>query len=488
MAGTIGAITNNNFSVAGVAGGFAGGTTSSPANGAKIMPLRIGYRARFRGQITGIVRMDWAAEAMDYISDMIDRNGINVVAINCSWSSSNSGGINAAVDNLLAHDVMIIHAAGNDNSSAADFLGQKAGVMNVAATDNSGAGASFTNNGSWVDLAAPGVDIVSTYTDPTDPDPNNHYVALLSGTSMAAPHACGVAALLESFDPTLSGPDKFSLMVNNTTAYSDSRDLGSGILNAYLALLAVPTAPPAPTGVSVSVGPPCDGVVVSWNAAPGADGYIIGYQEGVPGPPYNPTVDGNPASGSDLGNVTQISINGLTATETYYFSCIAYNSVGQSGFSEPNSVLVGSHCSVEISGSLLTITGNPIAGVLVTADNGGGSDLSDPNGNYSVTVPWGWLNGVITPGKTRWSFDPNQVTYPGPVTFDKINEDYVGRAWADFNLSGLVDGADLVRFVGNWLRDDCAAPDHCESVDLDLSGNVDMTDWNLLVPRWLKPN
>jgi subtilisin family serine protease len=235
VAGTVGAITNNARSVCGVAGGYSNGTSAGNGNGVKIMPLRIGYHARYQGYITGIVRMDWAAEAMNYVSDQVDA-GVNVTAINCSWGSSDSGGLGAAVTNLLAHDVMIMHSAGNSNSSSQDFLDGRDGVMNVAATDSTGAGASFTNYGSWVDLAAPGVAIMSTYANPDDPDLNNHYVALLDGTSMASPHAAGVAALLESFQPTLSAQDKFAIMVDNTTPYSDARDLGSGILNANLAL------------------------------------------------------------------------------------------------------------------------------------------------------------------------------------------------------------------------------------------------------------
>ncbi|MHC4132116.1 MAG: S8 family serine peptidase [Planctomycetota bacterium] len=239
VAGTIAAITNNGRSVAGIAGGFSNGSSNDAGNGVKVMALRIGYHARYQGIITGVVRMDWAAEAMTYVADKIDSNNINIAAINCSWGSSNSGGIDAAIDNLLAHDVMIIHAAGNSNSSSADYLGNKNGVMNVAATDVDGSGASFTDHGTWVDLAAPGVDVLSTYANPDDPDLSHHYIALLSGTSMSAPHACGVAALLESFDCNLSGVEKFDIMVNTTNAYNDTRDLGSGILNAVNALQAV---------------------------------------------------------------------------------------------------------------------------------------------------------------------------------------------------------------------------------------------------------
>ena len=192
VAGTVSAVTNNARGVAGIAGGYSSGTSG---NGVKIMPLRIGWNAApLLGSCgTGLVRMDYAAEAMYYVATQKAR-GVNIAAVNCSWGSSNSGGLAAAVDNLLANDVMIIHAAGNSNSSSADYLGTRTDVMNVAATDINGNGASFTNYGSWVDLAAPGVDIVSTYHVYTDP--NGEWYASSSGTSMATPHVCGVAALL----------------------------------------------------------------------------------------------------------------------------------------------------------------------------------------------------------------------------------------------------------------------------------------------------
>ncbi|MFQ5808958.1 MAG: S8 family serine peptidase [Armatimonadota bacterium] len=237
LSGTVAAITNNARLVAGIAGDLSDGTASGAGNGVKILPLRIGWYAQCFGYFTGVVRMDYAAEAMNYVAELVEA-GVNVAAFNASWGSSNTGGIDAATDNLLAHDVMLIHSAGNSGADNPGYLGGKTGVMNVAATDRGGAGASFTNHGAWVDLAAPGVDILSTYRNPDDPNPDAHYIAVFSGTSMAAPHGCGVAALLESCDPTLSGPAKFDIMVTNVRAYLDpgGRDLGSGILNAKLAL------------------------------------------------------------------------------------------------------------------------------------------------------------------------------------------------------------------------------------------------------------
>lgn len=240
VSGTVSAITNNNNRVAGVAGGFADGTTTGTATGVKILPLRIGYSCRCSGSCgAGFVRMDFAAAAFNYVAGLVD-DGVNVTAINCSWGSSNSGGFGAAVDAVQARDVLVVHAAGNSNSTTADFLGSKAGVLNVAATDRNGNGAGFTNSGSWVDLAAPGVTILSTWHH--FPDPANDYIAVLDGTSMAAPHAAGVAGLLESCNTALSSTDKFNLMVSTTRPYSDTRNLGSGILNVKNAIAATSCA------------------------------------------------------------------------------------------------------------------------------------------------------------------------------------------------------------------------------------------------------
>ena len=243
LAGIVAATTNNGLGVAGIAGGFSSGLPGSTSNGVKIMPLRIGWNGALLGLLcgNGLIRMDYAAEALHYVAEQKAR-GINIAAVNASWGSSDTGGLGAAVDEVLASDVMIIHAAGNSAENAADFLGSKVGAMSVAATDQNGAGADFTNFGDYVEISAPGVDITSLWVGP---DPNAAYYATLSGTSMAAPHASAVAALLESLNPGLTASQKFSLMVSNTKPYvNDGRNLGSGILNANLALAAAGPATP----------------------------------------------------------------------------------------------------------------------------------------------------------------------------------------------------------------------------------------------------
>jgi len=233
VAGTIAAITNNGTLVAGVAGGFADGTSTGTANGVKIVPCRIGYNAKYRGRTVGLVVMDYVAEAMYYMGDL-KANGMNVAAVNCSFGSSNSGGLGAAADYLLSQDVIIVVAAGNSGSSSPDYLGSRGDCLDVGATDKNGNPTSWSNYGSWVDVAAPGAEILSTFH--YNADPANDYIAVMDGTSMSAPHVVGVAALLESCNPSLTATDKFNYIVSTATPYNATKDVGSGIANAKNAM------------------------------------------------------------------------------------------------------------------------------------------------------------------------------------------------------------------------------------------------------------
>lgn len=250
-AGTMVALTNNARSVAGIAGGFGDGTTASAGNGCKVMCMRIGWSDAAGN---GFVNMSFAAQAINYVVGMKQR-GVNVAAINCSWGSSNSGGIAAALDAAMNNDILVCKAAGNSNSSVADYMGNRTEIMNVAATDTVGLRANFSNFGSWVDIAAPGTSIISTYQVGTDPVPD--YVAVLDGTSMASPHVAGVAGLLESQNSSLTRAQKFSLLTGNVCA-AGSSNIGSGILNAKKALDAAGGGGPQPP-VAAFTGSPTSG-------------------------------------------------------------------------------------------------------------------------------------------------------------------------------------------------------------------------------------
>jgi len=233
-AGIIGAMTNNAIGVAGTAGGWGNGTSSSVGNGVKIMCLRIGWLST--GGL-GYVRMDFAAQAFYYAAN----KGAHV--INCSWGSSNTGGFGAAVDYAVAHNVLICHAAGNSNNTTQDYLATRSEVIDVAATDKNDLKASFSSYGTWVDVSAPGVDIASTFHLYSDPTPD--YFAIMSGTSMAAPYVCGVAGLVKSQYPGYTWSnirDQIKATTDNIDALNPSYagQLGTGRINACRAIGGTP--------------------------------------------------------------------------------------------------------------------------------------------------------------------------------------------------------------------------------------------------------
>nr|AEB91314.1 protease DV1 [uncultured bacterium] len=116
-------------------------------------------------------------------------SGAKVVSLSLGGSSSATT-LKNAVDYATSKGAVVIAAAGNESTSAPSYPAYYSNAIAVAATDRNDALASFSNYGSWVDVAAPGVDILSTVR-------GNGY-AYMSGTSMATPLVAGVAGLLAS--------------------------------------------------------------------------------------------------------------------------------------------------------------------------------------------------------------------------------------------------------------------------------------------------
>jgi hypothetical protein len=101
-------------------------------------------------------------------------------------------------------------------------------------------------------------------------------------------------------------------------------------------------APNPPTGVTARTGSSSGEIDLSWNASSGATGYVIVYDEDGNNPPWTPTQNGTPGTVSDIGNVAQVTISGLTAGERYYFAVAAYNSAGLGDYSSVVSATAGS--------------------------------------------------------------------------------------------------------------------------------------------------
>ncbi len=194
-AGNVGALNNNGVGVCSAAGGW-GVDADGNGNGVKVMGLRIGWSDFPAGRVS----MEFAAQAFVYAAE----NGAKIAS--CSWGSSENDALRDAVNTFLygttspgANDPkirLIFVAAGNDGNENQNYLTGRDDVISVAATTNSDNAASFTNYGTWINISAPGDNILSTYK-------GNDYSSI-SGTSMATPIAASVAALIWSYDPSLT--------------------------------------------------------------------------------------------------------------------------------------------------------------------------------------------------------------------------------------------------------------------------------------------
>ena len=251
-AGNVGAINNNGYATASASGGWGGN-----GNGVKVMALRIGWSAKYWRNLNievGFVRMDFAAQALYYAAD----NGANIVS--CSWGSSNSSGMDEAIDYFLAAGGLIFKSAGNSDNESADYMCGRSDVISVAATDQNDCKSDFSSYGTWVDISSPGTAIMSLYHNHEDPE--NDYVATMDGTSMASPIAASVAALIWSQNPGWSASqvkqklfDSADNIYNLSCNSSYNGKLGAGRVNAYNAVAGGTPAPP----VANFVGSPTSG-------------------------------------------------------------------------------------------------------------------------------------------------------------------------------------------------------------------------------------
>ncbi|MCP4540858.1 MAG: peptidase S8 [Chloroflexi bacterium] len=123
-----------------------------------------------------------------------------------------------AVNYAHAHGVLVIAATGNDGGSVL-YPAACEHVLSVAATDQNDEWPGFSNYGPQVDVAAPGVDIYSTWY--------TYYYFVRSGTSMATPHVSGLAALIWSAHPGL-GAAQVTRIITSTAIDVNSGTLFTG--------------------------------------------------------------------------------------------------------------------------------------------------------------------------------------------------------------------------------------------------------------------
>lgn len=238
VAGTIGAVNNNNSLVSGIAGGD--GTANS---GVSLMICQVSNAAGSAFSSRAIKRaFIWSADN----GATIAQNSWGTLPPN-TYNTEAMEGIDYFIENgggEVLDKGLVVFSAGNSNLNAKIYPAAYERVIAVAATNHKDIRANYSSYGTWVDISAPGGEgsstarILSTVSMST-----NGGIGNLIGTSQASPHVTGVAALILSKLPgMLSSDDVRSVLLQQADNIDHLNStyaglLGHGRLNAYQSLL-----------------------------------------------------------------------------------------------------------------------------------------------------------------------------------------------------------------------------------------------------------
>lgn len=292
-----------------------------------------------------------AVRCFNYIHDLKTKQKQNILVTNNSWGG---GGFSQALMDAMGAPGSPLHicSAGNSNTDSRSYPGayELPNIISVAATDHEDKYASFSNYGAdWVDLAAPGVDILSTV--PTGRcamcDASGYRAA--NGTSMASPHVTGAAALIwAEFGSTLSNEQVKQRIISGVDSLRDrsKQTKTNGRLN-ILNVLERDSTPPAAVADLTPGGVLLTKILLNWTAS-GDDGmegkataYDIRYSQA-------PISDANFELANRVADIpipqaagTQesVMVSGLAPNTTYYFAVKVADNVGN--HSELSNVVLG---------------------------------------------------------------------------------------------------------------------------------------------------
>jgi thermitase len=420
-AGIAAAEINNGVGIAGVAA-WNPNVANSRAY-VQLMPVKV-LSSSGSGTLDGVARgITWAAD-----------NGAHILSLSLG-AGSGAQQLQDAVNYAWTRGCLVVAAAGNGGSSSPQYPAYYTNCIAVAATDSSDRLASFSQYGSWVDIAAPGVGILSTI-------PNNRY-ASYDGTSMACPHVAGAAAVLWSHNPSLTNAQIRSALETNVDPYQplSGRTLApnAGRVNVYRALQAVSGSPTQPSLSSLSLNPTS---VVGGNSSTGtvtltapapSGGFVVNLSSSntsVATVPSSVTVPAGATSANftvatnSVSSATSVTITaaagGITRTATLTVNPPASNVTLQSLTISPTSVWGGSTAT-----GTVTLSSPAPAGGVVVQLRSSSSRASVPS---TVTVPAGATSARFTI-QTRSTFWPFVETVTITATYNGVSRSAQLTVW-----------------------------------------------------------
>jgi len=217
--------------------GTIGGASWGIAKGASLVPVRV-LDCTGSGSLSGVLAgIDWVVA-----------NAIRPAVINMSLGGGASSTLDAAIAKAVASGIPVIVAAGNSQADACTYSpAREPSAITVGASTGTDSRASYSNFGTCLDLFAPGSSIQSAWYSGTTA------TRILSGTSMAAPHVAGHAALLLEASPTAT-PAQIAESIRSGATVGKVTSAGAGSPNLLLFTGSASRAEePPPTATAVSV-------------------------------------------------------------------------------------------------------------------------------------------------------------------------------------------------------------------------------------------